>query len=117
MKKFFIILVIFLFAGCGTLPRIEPQTLLMEEVLIEFYANRFELRSDFYDLYPDEIIKNGELRGFYSPELNSIHCVKWDFYCLGHEMMHALDYVTEDPHLLVEKNRLWHFNVRTTSEE
>ena len=113
LMRLFIALGVFLLVGCGTV-KIEPQILKMEYVLIYLYKSKADVEIDYRN-FGGTVLRIGEIRGFYSHILNSIHCIKWDYYCLGHEMMHALDYKSE-PSLIVEGDRRWHFNHQVFDE-
>jgi hypothetical protein len=104
---FIFILLSFLFLnGCASIGHSRsagsPQTIGVSEKLdVHLYSSLKEMRSAY--LYRGgDIVKFKRLKGFYSPEDNSIHCMKWDFYTCGHELYHALQY-KGDTDLIVEQ--------------
>ncbi len=99
-------LAILLLSGCSTVRTAQvsetPQVIgVSEELTVHLYNSVDELRAA-YMYQGGDIRKKDRVIGFYTEGVNTIHCLKWDFYTCGHELHHALQF-NGAPTLLVDK--------------
>jgi hypothetical protein len=102
----FIILSLLLLSGCASTGLLKsgysPQTISVEETFsVKLYNSTNELRGAYMYSGGDPG-KMRRVKGFYSEETNTIHCMKWDFYTCGHELFHVLQ-LKGDKTLIAEK--------------
>ena len=107
----FIILSLLLLSGCATTGAshsgLVPQEITVEKDLkVKLYTSIEELR-EAYMFAGGDLGKVKRVKGFYSDQNNTIHCMKWDHYTCGHELFHVLQY--KGDHALVAEKGYEHF--------
>jgi len=107
----FIILSLLLLSGCATTrashSELVPQEITVEKGLtVKLYTSIEELR-EAYMFAGGDLGKVKRVKGFYSDQNNTIHCMKWDHYTCGHELFHVLQY--KGDHALVAEKGYEHF--------
>jgi len=111
MKNIIILILLFI-AGCSASNTIrEPEIYTRRELVFYFYDNQSDLQKDYRDFTGQKLLRES-LEGFYSQDLDGVHCLKWDFCCLGHEVMHALNYESNPP-LFIEEDKKFHFDMNS----
>jgi len=106
-KLFLISSLMFAFlSGCATTnpehTNYAPQVITVKEKLtVHLYSSFDDIRAAYMYAGGDPV-KMKRVKGFYSDQKNSLHCLKWDYYTCGHELFHALQYKGNDK-LVAEK--------------
>lgn len=92
---------LFILTGCATTGASKtstiPQTINIEERLTVYLYDSLPPLRTAYMYNGGDPEKLGRVKGFYTKQDNSVHCLKWDFYTCGHEMFHALQFKGDVP--------------------
>lgn len=85
--KHALIIFLILLSGCASVEirDVKPQIIEVPKTVYFLYKNTIQLQNA-YATYTTKSRYN--IRGFYTR--NEIHCIEWDFECLGHEVYHLL---------------------------
>ncbi len=99
-------LILALLSACATTKpahtNYAPQVITVKEKLtVHLYSSLDDIRAA-YMYAGGNPVKMKRVKGFYSDQKNSLHCLKWDYYTCGHELFHALQYKGKDK-LIAEK--------------
>lgn len=99
--KIMSLLLLLIFSGCKT---IEPQIIDAPKATYFLYATKYDVQVAYENRLRElgQIGSGNNIRGFY--HMSEIHCQKWDFFCIGHEVIHHLQRRGE-PRLIADENK------------
>ena len=110
---------LFILTGCATTGASKtsaiPQVINIEERLTVYLYDSLPPLRTAYMYNGGDPEKLGRVKGFYTKQDNSVHCLKWDFYTCGHELFHVLQ-SKGDTALFVEEG-YEHFEEHTYTSE